>query len=54
MLIFTLTSLLEMGSKGLDVKGHFVLDVKIGVASNYRVISGHKNFVLDVNSIILH
>ena len=27
-LTFTLTLLLEIGSKGLDLKGHFVLDVK--------------------------
>ena len=34
MRILTLTLLLEMGSEGLDLKGHFVLDVKIGRASN--------------------
>ena len=33
-LTFTLTLLLEIGSKGLDLKGHFVLDVKIRRASN--------------------
>ena len=33
-LIFTLTLLLEIGSKGLDLKGHFVLNVKIERASN--------------------
>ena len=33
-LTFTLTLLLEIGSKGLDFKGHFVLDVKIERASN--------------------
>ena len=33
-LTFTLTLLLEIGSKGLDLKGHFVLDVKIRHASN--------------------
>ena len=33
-LTFTLTLLLEIGSKGLDLKGHFVLDVKIERASN--------------------
>ena len=33
-LTFTLTLLLEVGSKGLDLKGHFVLDVKIRCASN--------------------
>ena len=33
-LIFTLTLLLEIVSKGLDLKGHFVLDVKIEHASN--------------------
>ena len=27
--------LLETGSKGFDLKGHNVLDVKIGPASNY-------------------
>ena len=32
-LTFTLT-VLEIGSKGLDLKGHFVLDVKIERASN--------------------
>ena len=30
MLTFTLTLLLKIGSKCLDLKGHFVLDVKIG------------------------
>ena len=34
-LTFTLTLLLETSSKGLDLKGHFVLDVKIGHASNF-------------------
>ena len=33
-LTFTLTLLLEIGSKSLDFKGHFVLDVKIECASN--------------------
>ena len=33
-LTFTLTLLLEMGSKGLDSQGYFVLDVKIERASN--------------------
>ena len=33
-LTFTLTLLLEISSKGLDFKGHFVLDVKIERASN--------------------
>ena len=33
-LTFTLTSLLEIGRKSLDLKGHFVLDVKIERASN--------------------
>ena len=33
-LTFTLTLLLEIGNKGLDFKGHFVLDVKIERASN--------------------
>ena len=33
-LTFTLTLLLKIGSKGLDFKGHFVLDVKIERASN--------------------
>ena len=28
-LTFTLTLLLEIGNKGLDLKGHFELDVKI-------------------------
>ena len=31
---FTLTLLLEISRKGLDLKGHFVLDVKIERASN--------------------
>ena len=30
----TLTLLLEIGSKSLDLKGHFMLDVKIERASN--------------------
>ena len=34
MLTFTVTLLLEIGSKGADFKGHFVLDVKIELASN--------------------
>ena len=33
-LTFTQTLLLEISSKGLDFKGHFVLDVKIERASN--------------------
>ena len=33
-LTFTLTLLLEIGSKGLDLEGHFVLDVNIKRASN--------------------
>ena len=33
-LTFTLTLLLEIDSKGLDLKGHFVLGVKIDRASN--------------------
>ena len=33
-LTFTLTLLLEIGSKSLDLKGHFVLNVKIECASN--------------------
>ena len=33
-LTFTLTLLLEIGSKGLDLQGHFVLDVNIERASN--------------------
>ena len=33
-LTFTLTLLLEIGSKRLDLKGHFVLDGKIERASN--------------------
>ena len=33
-LTVTLTLLLEIGSKGLDLKGRFVLDVKIFRASN--------------------
>ena len=34
--------LLEIGSKGLDLRGHLVLEVKIGCASNYsRCITGH-------------
>ena len=33
-LTFTLTLLLEMESKGLDLKGHFVLDVKSQRASH--------------------
>ena len=33
-LSFTLTLLLEIGSKGLDFNGHFMLDVKIERASN--------------------
>ena len=33
-LTLTLNLLLEIGSKGLDFKGHFVLDVKIERASN--------------------
>ena len=33
-LTFTLTLLLKIGSKCLDLKRHFVLDVKIGRASN--------------------
>ena len=32
---FTFTLLLKIGSKCLDLKGHFVLDVKIGCASNF-------------------
>ena len=40
-LTFTLTLLLEIGSKGLDFNGHFVLDVKIE-RDPIRVISGHK------------
>ena len=40
-LTFTLTLLLEIGSKGLDLKGHFVLDVKIHVHL-IRVKPGHK------------
>ena len=34
-LLITLTLLLETGSKGLDLKEHFMFDVKIGRASNY-------------------
>ena len=34
LLTFTLTLLLKIDSKCLDLKGHFVLDVKIGRASN--------------------
>ena len=34
ILTFTLTLLLEIGSKGLDLKRHFVLDVKIERAFN--------------------
>ena len=33
-LTFTLALLLEIGSKGIDLKGHFVLDVQIERASN--------------------
>ena len=33
-LTFTLTLLLEIGGKGLDLYGHFVLDVKIERASS--------------------
>ena len=33
-LTFTQTLLLEISSKGLDLKGHFVLDVKTERASN--------------------
>ena len=40
-LTFTLTLLLEIGSKGLDLKGHFVLDVKFAVHL-IRVKPGHK------------
>ena len=36
-LTFTPTLLLEKGNKGLDLKGHFELDVKIEHASNARV-----------------
>ena len=34
MLTFILTLLLKIGSNCLDLKGHFVSDVKIGRASN--------------------
>ena len=33
-LTFTLALLLEIGSKSIDLKGHFVLDVQIERASN--------------------
>ena len=44
---FILTVLLEIGRKGLDLKGYFVLDITLGLhlitcISGYKCIFGHE------------
>ena len=56
-LTFTLTLLLEIGSKGLDLKGHFMLDVKIGRASklgSFLDISDKQKCEISCMQFILH
>ena len=45
-LTFTLTLLLKIGSKCVDLKGHFVLDVKIARASLSVVLTSLPHLVL--------